>query len=143
MNFSREEHSVPVKWEERIFNPCKCTEVGGLCHTDCCAVKVLAPNYVIGILYFYQSWIICIYWHKGFPVFVNKLYFIFFKIPMDCIFASSHIDIWNTIGLFSTEYSDEFISIRHYCTVKDSCYSINWISSNDWVLCITPYRRTF
>lgn len=53
---------------------------------------------------------------------LDKLDLIFFKIPMDRVFASSHINVWDSVGLFSTEHADELSFIRHNSTVKNTCH---------------------
>ena len=121
INLSREKDCISVKWKERIFNSCKGFEILCFCNTDCCAIEILTPDDIISIFYFYQSWIICIFRHKIISVFILERNFFFIKIPVDGILASSKIDIWNTVCLFSTEYTDELSFIWHNRTVKNTC----------------------
>jgi hypothetical protein len=118
------EAGITIEWEERILNPCKRLEICCFCHADCCSVEILTPDDIIGVFYFYKSWIICIDWHKWIAVFIYEWNLVFFKIPVDGIFAVSKINIWNTIGLLSTEHTDESITIWHNRTVKNSCNTL-------------------
>ena len=138
--FSGEQYGVTVKGEERILDSGKRLEIRSFRNTDGCTVKILTPDDVIGIFYLHQSGIISVDRHKGLAFFIYKLNLIFIKIPMNCIFAASHVDIRNTVDLFPTEHADEFITVRHYGTVEDSGYSFYRISANNRVLTISPYR---
>ena len=67
----------------------------------------------------------------------------FFNIPVNCIFTMSKINMWNSIYLLTTENSNKFAFIRHNRTIKNTCNIFNWISINNWVLIVSPYRCIF
>ena len=136
--FSREQHSIAVKWEERILNASKRLEISCFCHADCCPIEILTPDNIICILYFNESRIICINRHKRLAILIYERNLILFETPMDCILTSSKIDIWNTVGLLTSEYTDKTIFIRHYRTVKNTCHTLQRISSDDRILAVSP-----
>ena len=142
INLSWEKDCISVKWKEWIFNSCKCLEILCLRHTNCSSVEILTPDNIIGVFYFYESWIVCINRHKIVSVFIFKRYLVFFKIPVNCIITLSKINIWNSICLFSTEHSYKSIFIRHNCTVENSCNSRCRISSDDWIFIKSPERKS-
>ncbi len=121
--FSGEQYSVTVKGKERILDSGKRLEIRSFRNTDGCAVKILTPDDIVGIFYLHQSGIISVNRHERACLLHLQTESYLIKIPVNCIFAASHVDIRNTVDLFPTEHADEFITVRHYGTVEDSGYS--------------------
>ena len=139
-DLAREQHRIPVKRQERILDSGKCLKIRCLRHTDRCAVEILTPDNIVGILHLHKSRIISVDRHEGLTVLVHKVNLVFLKIPVDGILASSQIDIRNSVRLFSAEDADELIPVRHYRTVEDSRHALHRISADDRVLLVSPYR---
>ena len=142
VNFSREENGISVEWKEWILHTYEGFKIFCFCHSDGCTVEVLAPDDVVGIFYFYKTRVICVNRHERFAFFVNELDFVLIEIPVDRIFASSKVDVRDSVCLLTTEYSDELVAVRHNGAVEDSCYFLHRISSDNRILAVSPYRCT-
>ena len=143
VNFSREKNCISVKWNERIFNSCKSLEICCFCNTDRCTVKILAPDHIIGIFYFYETWIVCIFRHKRLAFFVDKIDLFFIKCPVKSVLTSSKINERNAVHLLTTEHADKFSFIRNNRTVEDSGNSLYRITSDHRVFRISPQWCSF
>ena len=87
--FSGEQYGVTVKRKERILDSGKRLEILGFRNTDGCAVEILTPDNIIGILHLHKSGIICINRHERLAFFIYELDLILIKIPVNSILAAS------------------------------------------------------
>ncbi|GFI51961.1 hypothetical protein IMSAGC021_00257 [Muribaculaceae bacterium] len=138
VHLSWKQHGISVKRKKRILNSGKCFKI--LCPGNAYgrAVKVLAPDYIISIFHFYQSWIIRIFRHKVISRFILKRNLFFIKLPANAILAPSKIDIWDPVGLLAPEYTDKFSFVRHHRTVEDTRHSFCRITSDHRIVAIPP-----
>ena len=140
VNLPRKKHGIAVKRDKGILKPGKGLEVRGLSHSDGCAVKILAPDNIVGILHLHQPGIIGIHRHEGLARLVHKGDFFLIKFPMDGILAPAHINIGNSVGLLPPEHADKRILIGHHRTVKNSRNTLHRISPDNGIFRISPDR---
>ena len=140
VDLAGKQHRVAVEGNEGILKPGKGLEIGGLGQADGRAVKVLAPDDVIGVLHLDQAGVVGVDRHGGLALFVHEGDLLGVEGPMDAVGAAAQVDVGDAVGLLAPEHADVGAFVGHDGAVEDARHAGQGVAPDDRVIAVAPQR---
>ena len=141
MDLSREQNRVAIERDKGIFCTDKGFEILCFGYTYRGTVKILAPDYIVGVLHLNQTRIVGIFGHTWIPILIYECDPLLVKIPVYAILASAQVYERDAIRLLSSKNPNKIALIGYYCAVKNPRDTRDRIAANDRIFIVPPDRN--